>query len=92
MNNAHGLIVGGRKELMREDVEEQFGKDRNETDRIAKRAIEAEGKFNNAKGTNRIVCPLLKGSWVHTDNIEEYEALEELEGHTFGGSPNDRLL
>ena len=50
MNNAHGLIVGGRKELMREDVEEQFGKDRNETDQIAKRAVEAEDKINNANG------------------------------------------
>ena len=77
---------------MRENIEEQFDKDRNETNQIAKRAIEAEGKVNNAKGMNLTVCPLLKGSWVHTDNIEEYEALEELEGHMSGGSPNDRLL
>ena len=62
MNNTHGLIVGRHKELMREDVEEQFAKDRNETDRIAKRAIDAEGKVNNAKGTNLTICPLLKGS------------------------------
>ena len=62
MNNTHGLIAGGRKELMRKDVEEQFGKDRNEIDWIAKRAIEAEGKVNNAKGTNLTVFPLLKGS------------------------------
>ena len=62
MNNAHGLIAGGHKELMREDVEEQFGKDRNETDRIAKRVVEAEGKVNNAKGTNLIICSLLKVS------------------------------
>ena len=78
--------------MMRDDVEEQFGKERKETDQIAKRAIEAKGKVNNAKGTDRIVCPLLNGSWVHTDNIEEYGALQELEGHTFGGSPNDQLL
>ena len=77
---------------MRNDGEEQFGKDRKETDQIIKRAIKEKGKVNNAKGTNRTVYPLLKDSWVHTDNTEEYEALEELEGHTFGGSPNDRLL
>ena len=91
-NNAHGLIAGGREERMREDIEEQFGQDRNETDQIAKRAIEAEGKVNNAKDTNLIVCQLLKGSWVQTDNIEEYEALKELEGHMIGGIPNDRLM
>ena len=92
MNNTLGLIAGGRKELMHKDVEEQFGKDRKETDRITKRAIEAEGKVDNDKGMNLSVCQLPKGSWVHTDNIEEYGALEELEGHTFGGNPNDRLL
>ena len=62
MNNTLGLIAGGRKELMREDVEEQFGKDKKETDRIAKRAIEAEGKVDNDKGMNLTVCPLLKCS------------------------------
>ena len=62
MNNTLGLIAGGRKELMREDVKEQFGKDRKETDRIAKRAIEAEGKVDNDKGMNLTVCLLLKGS------------------------------
>ena len=62
MNNACGLIAGGRKELMREDVKEQFGKDRKETDQIAKRAIEAEDKVDNDKGTNLTVCPLLKRS------------------------------
>ena len=62
MGNAHGLIAGGRKELMREYVEEQFGKDRNGTVRIAKRAIEAEGKVDNDKGPNLTVCPLLKRS------------------------------
>ena len=77
---------------MRDEVEEQWGKDRKETDQIVKRAIEAKGKVNNAKGTNRTVRPLLKDSWVHTANTGEYEALEELEGHTFEGSPNDRLL
>ena len=50
MNNTHGLIAGGRKELMRKDVEEQFGKDQNETDRIDKRAVEAEDKINDANG------------------------------------------
>ena len=69
MSSAPGLIVGGRKEMMREDVEEQFGKDRNKTNRIAKRAIEAEGKVNNAKGTNLTVCPLLKGSRVQHRRI-----------------------
>ena len=78
--------------MMRDDVEEQFGKDRKKIDQIAKRAIEAKGKVNNTKGTNRTVCPLLKKSWVHTNNTDEYEALEELEADTFGGSPNDRLL
>ena len=62
MNNTLGLIAGGRKELMREDVEEQFGKDRKETDRIAKRAFEAEGKVDNDKGMNLTVCPLLNCS------------------------------
>ena len=62
MGNAHGLIAGGRKELMHEDVEEQFGKDRNGTIRITKRAIEVGGKVNNAKGTNLTVCALLKDS------------------------------
>ena len=76
---------------MRKDVEEQFGKDRNETDRIAKRVVEVEGKVNNAKGTNLTVFQLPKGSWVHTDHIERYGALEELEGHMFGGSRNDHL-
>ena len=62
MNNTLGLIAGGRKELMHEDVEEQFGKDRKEMDRNAKRAIEAEGKVDNDKGTNLTVCSLLKCS------------------------------
>ena len=62
MNNTLGLIAGGRKELMREYVEEQFGKDKKETDRIAKRAIEAEGKVDNDKGMKLTVCPLLKCS------------------------------
>ena len=62
MSNTLGLIAGGRKELMRKDVKEQFGQDRKETDRIAKRAIEAEDKVDNDKGTNLTVCPLLKCS------------------------------
>ena len=62
MSNTLGLIAGGRKELMREDVEEKFGKDRKETDGITKRAIEAKGKVDNDKGTNLTVCPLLKRS------------------------------
>ena len=62
MSNTLGLIAGGRKELMREDVKEQFDKDRKETDRITKRAIEAEGKVDNDKGTNLTVFPLLKHS------------------------------
>ena len=75
MDNALGLIAGVRKELMREDVEKQFGKDWNVTGQIAKRTIEVEDKVNNAKGTNPTTCPLLNGSWVHTDNIEEHEEL-----------------
>ena len=62
MNNTLGWIAGGRNEIMRKDVNEQFGKDRKETDRIAKRAIEAEDKVDNDKGTNLTVCPLLKHS------------------------------
>ena len=62
MSNTLGLNAGGHKELMHEDVKEQFGKDRKETDRITKRAIEAEGKVDNDKGTNLTVCPLLKRS------------------------------
>ena len=62
MNNAHGLIAGGLKGLLREDVEEQFGKDRKEMDQIATRAIEVEGKVDNDKGTNLTVFPLLKRS------------------------------
>ena len=62
MDNALGLIAGVHKELMREDVEEQFGKNRNDTDQIAERALEAEDKVNNAKGTNLTAGPLLKES------------------------------
>ena len=62
MSNTLGLISGGHKELMREDVKEQFGKDRKETDRVAKRAIKAKVKVDNDKGTNLTVCPLLKCS------------------------------
>ena len=62
MDNALGLITGVRKEMMHEDVEKQFGKDRNITDQIAKRAIEAEDKVNNAKGTNPTAYPLLNNS------------------------------
>ena len=62
MDNARGLIAGVRKELMRKDVGEQFGKDQNDTDQIAKRAIEAEDKVNNAKGMNLTTGPLLKES------------------------------
>ena len=62
MSNTLGLIAGGCKELMHEDLKEQFGKDKKETDRIAKRAIKAEGKVDNDKGTNLTVCPLLKRS------------------------------
>ena len=54
---------------------------------MLKGAIEEKGKVNNAKDMNQTVCSLLKDSWVHTDDIEEYEALEELEGHPFGGQP-----
>ena len=62
MDNTCGLIAGVRKELMREDVEEQFGKNRNDTDHITERALEVEDKVNNAKGTNLTVGPLLKES------------------------------
>ena len=92
MDNTRGLIAGVRKELMREDIEEQFGKNRNDTDQITERALEEEDKVNNAKGMNLTVCSLLNGSWVNTDNIKKCEALDELEGHTFGGIPNDRRL
>ena len=51
MDNTWGLLVGVRKELMREDVEEQFSKNRNDTDQITERALEAKDKVNNAKGT-----------------------------------------
>ena len=69
---------------MREDVEEQFGKNRNDTDHITKRALEAEDKFNNAKGTNLTAGPLLKESWVHTNNSEKYETLGRPKGHALG--------
>ena len=63
MDNTRGLIAGVRKELMCEDVEEQFKKkNRNDTDQITERALEAEDKFNNAKGTNLTASPLLKES------------------------------
>ena len=62
MDNTHGLITGVRKELMHEDVEEQFRKNRNDTDQITERALEAEDKVNNAKGTNLTAGPLLKES------------------------------
>ena len=47
---------------MRDEVEEQWGKDRKETDQIVKRAIEAKGKVDNDKGMNLTVCLLLKRS------------------------------
>ena len=62
MDNTRGLITGVRKERMREYVEEQFGKNRNDTDQINERALEAEDKVNNAKGTNLNAGPLLKES------------------------------
>ena len=62
MDNTHGLIAGVRKELMREDVEEQFRKNQNDTDQITERALEAEDKVNKSKGTNLTVGPLLKES------------------------------
>ena len=92
MNDARGLIAGGLKELMCEGIEEQFGKDRKEIDRIARKAIEAEGKVDNDKGANLAVCLLLSGSWVHTDNIEEYEAFEGLKGRTLGGQPKRSIV
>ena len=62
MDNTRGLIAGVHKELMCEDVEEQFGKNRNDTEQITERALEAEDKVNNAKGTNLTAGPLLKES------------------------------
>ena len=35
---------------MREDVEEQYGQDRNETNGLTKTVVEAEDKINNANG------------------------------------------
>ena len=84
MDNMRGLIAGVHKELMHEDIEEQFGKNRNDTDQITERALEAEDKFNNSKGTNLTVGPLLKESWVHIDNSEEYETLGRPKGHALG--------
>ena len=43
-------------------MKEQFKKNRNDTDQITERALEAEDKVNNAKGTNLIAGPLLKES------------------------------
>ena len=60
MDNTCGLIAGVRKELMREDVGEKFRKNRNDTDQITERALEAEDKVNNAKGMNLTAGPLLK--------------------------------
>ena len=62
MDNTRGLIAGVHKELMYEDVEEQFGKNLNDTNQITERALESEDKVNNAKGTNLTVVPLLKES------------------------------
>ena len=87
MDNTRGLIAGVRKELMREDVGEQFRKNWNDTDQITERALEAEDKVNNAKGTNLTTGPLLKESkesWVHTDNSEKYETLGRPKGHAWG--------
>ena len=84
MDNTRGLIAGVRKELMREDVEEQFRKNWNDTDQITERALEAEVKVNNAKGMNLTAGLLLKESWVHTDNSEKYETLGRPKGHALG--------
>ena len=84
MDNTRGLIVGVHKELMHEDVEEQFRKNQNDTNQITERALEAEDKVNNAKGMNLTASPLLKESWVHTDNSEKYEMLGRPKGHALG--------
>ena len=84
MDNTRGLIAGVCKELTHEDVEEQFGKNWNDTDQITERALEAEDKVNNTKGTNLTSGPLLKESWVRTDNSEEYETLGRPKGHALG--------
>ena len=60
MDNTRGLIAIVRKELMREDVEEQFSKNWNDTNQITERALEVEDKVNNAKGTNLIAGTFLK--------------------------------
>ena len=62
MDNTHGLLAGVRKELMREDIEEQFRKNQNDTDQITESALEVEDEVNNAKGTNLTPGPLLKES------------------------------
>ena len=84
MDNTRGLLAGVRKELMREDIEEQFRKNQNDTDQIIERALKAEDKVNNAKGTNPTAVPLLKESWIHTDNSEKYETLGRPKGHALG--------
>ena len=62
MDNTRGLLAGVRKELMHEDIEEQFRKNQNDTDQITERALEAEDKVNNAKVMNLTAGPLLKES------------------------------
>ena len=90
MDNACGLIAGVRKERMRDDVEEQFGKKkkRHRPDRWKG----PRGKVNNTKGANLTARPLLNGSWVHAGSIQEYEALGELKSQASGGNPNDWLV
>ena len=92
MSNTLGLIIGGRKELMREDMKEQFGKDRKETDRISKRAIEAEVKVDNDKGMNLIVYPLIKHSLSAYRQHRRIWSVGRTGRSHVGGSPNDWLL
>ena len=92
MDNTRGLIVGVRKELMREDVEEQFGKNQNDTDQITERALEAEDKVNNAKGTNLTVGPLLKRIMSAYRQLRKIRNVGETERSCVGGNPSDLLF
>ena len=89
MDNTRGLLAGVHKELMREDIEEQFIKNRNDIDQVIERALEAEDKVNNAKGMNLTAGPLLKRIMSAYRQLRKIRNAGETERSRIGGNPND---
>ena len=81
-------MIGGRRELG------SFGKGRTETDRIARRASEVEGKTNSNKGKDWEGLSVTQ--WIMSahrkDKSRDVKRFEGPKGHTFGGSPSGQLF